>query len=61
MSARKTIGQIGYEAFALSAGPTLLLTGRQYPPWDELGNCYRAAWEAAAEKIEEICKEEPDL
>jgi hypothetical protein len=54
MQPSKTLGQIGYEAYA-DAGrpPGSTWDGRVMPPWSEVSEGTARRWEAAAGKIAE--------
>lgn len=48
MTAFKTLGQTGYEAYAGQTDNRSLVTGEELPGWDRLDNEIRSAWEVAA-------------
>lgn len=52
MQPSKSLGQVGYEAYA-DAGtpPGVTFDGRAMPTWSEVGDVTRGRWEAAASKI----------
>ena len=45
----KTLGQVAYEAYAKYSFGIALVTGILIPPWDELSDRVKGAWQAAAE------------
>lgn len=55
---RKSLGQVGYEAYASDAGGHSLVTGDPLPEWQRLSPDIRAAWRAAAEAIHQQLIEE---
>jgi hypothetical protein len=44
-------GQIAYEAYAEFTGGRSLVSGAALPPWPELPEAIRHAWDAAAVKV----------
>lgn len=46
----KTIGQVGYEAYAKQTGGKTF-DGRKMPQWDDLPENIKLAWEAAGEAM----------
>ena len=47
----KTLGQIAYEAYAEYSFGVALVTGILIPPWDELSDRVKGAWQMAAEAV----------
>lgn len=50
-TAGPSLGQIGYEAYIKSSGGKSLVSGATLPPWRDLSEAIRNAWESAAESI----------
>lgn len=48
---RASLGRVGYDAYCRSAGGVSLVSGAKLPPWEELSDAIRCAWESAAESI----------
>lgn len=50
-SVTPTLGQVGYEAYCKSSGGASLVSGAKLPPWRDLSEAIRNAWESAAESV----------
>ncbi len=50
MSEDRTLGKVGYEAYAKFTGGKTY-DGRDMPAWDDLTDRIQGAWQAAAEAI----------
>jgi hypothetical protein len=47
---RKSLGQIAFEAYNEAKGG-VTYDGKPIPPWEDVGDAVRSAWEAAARAV----------
>lgn len=47
----KTLGEIGYEAYRAKSGGKSLVSGADIPPFENLSEAIKEAWEAAGDHI----------